>query len=149
MPHIVVTYPAFKEELQILKYELDGKFDNINYLETVANIYELNLIKKEVKRVFVSPALQEYMVSLISVTRNPSKYDADLHNYIDYGVSPRASLALLRASQALAYIDGDNYVTPAHIQKMLPNVLRHRLAVNYNAKAENVSKDEIIKRIIA
>ncbi|MBL6784920.1 MAG: MoxR family ATPase [Rickettsiales bacterium] len=148
MLHIVVTYPAFKEELQILKYELDGKFDNIN-LETVANIYELNLIKKEVKRVFVSPALQEYMVSLISVTRNPSKYDADLHNYIDYGVSPRASLALLRASQALAYIDGDNYVTPAHIQKMLPNVLRHRLAVNYNAKAENVSKDEIIKRIIA
>jgi MoxR-like ATPase len=148
MLHVVVTYPSFKQELEILKYELEGKFKEFN-LTAVTDIKEVSLMRDEVRNIFVSPALQEYIVSLISVTRHPDKYDSDLRDYIDYGVSPRASLSLLKAAQALAYISGDEFVTPAHIQKMLPNTLRHRLAINYNAKAEGITKDEVIKRIIA
>ncbi len=148
MLHIVVTYPSFKQELDIIKYEIDGRFKNFD-LKPITNIKELSEMRNQVASIFVSPSLQEYIVSLISVTRNPAKYDSELSNYIDFGVSPRASLSLLKASQALAYINGDEYVTPAHIQKMLPNILRHRLMVNFNAKADNISKDEIIKRIIS
>ncbi|MBT4922606.1 MAG: MoxR family ATPase [Rickettsiales bacterium] len=148
MLHVVVTYPSFKQELEILKFETEGKFKKLD-LTAVVNIQEMAEMREEVRKIFVSPALQEYIVSLISVTRHPDKYDSDLKNYIDYGVSPRASLSLLKAAQALAYIDGEEFVTPAHIQKMLPNVLRHRLVINYNAKAEGITKDEVIKRIIA
>ncbi len=148
MLHIVVTYPSFKQELEIVKYELDGKFKNFD-LAAITNVSELSSMREDLAKVFISPSLQEYIVSLISVTRHPEKYDSDLRNFIDYGVSPRASLSLIKAAQALAYIHGDEFVTPAHIQKMLPNVLRHRLTINFNAKAEGVTKDEIIKRMIS
>jgi MoxR-like ATPase len=148
MLHVVVTYPSFKQELQILDYELKGNFKELN-LKPVADLATMAAIREEVRKIHVSPALQEYIITLIAVTRYPEKYAADLRKYIDYGTSPRASLALLRASQALAYIEGEEFVRPNHIQKMLPNVLRHRLVINYNAKAEGITKDEIIKRIIA
>ena len=118
-------------------------------MKAVISIEELQDIKKEVNDVFVSPALKSYIVSLIDITRNPAKYESELKKYIDFGASPRATLALFKASKALAYINGEEFVKPSHIQKILPNILRHRLILNYNAKAENISKDEVIKQIIA
>ena len=117
MLHVVVTYPSFKQELEIVKYELDGKFKNFD-LTPITTVSELSAMRSDVAKVFVSPSLQEYIVSLISVTRHPEKYDSDLRNFIDYGVSPRASLSLIKAAQALAYIHGDDFVTPAHIQNV-------------------------------
>ena len=81
-------------------------------------------------------------------TRSPSKYDPELAKWIAHGVSPRATIAMMRCSKALAWLLGDEYVTPKHIHRVAFPILRHRIVPSFEAEAEGISRNEIIKKLL-
>ena len=103
-----------------------------------------------VREVYLDDRLKDYIIQIISATRNPRAFRMDtLAPFIAYGASPRATIFLAQAAQAHAFVDGRSYVTPDDIKEIAPDVLRHRLVVTYEAEAEEVSPDEIVKRVLA
>ena len=85
---------------------------------------------------------------LVQATRNPGAYSDDLARWIRYGASPRASIALARCARALAWMRGDDYVSPEHIQQVAPEVLRHRLLLTFEAEAEAITTDDFIQNLL-
>ena len=100
--------------------------------------------------IYVDDKVKNYIVDLVFATRRPQEYKLeDLSSYIMYGASPRASIYLTQAVKAYAFLDGRGYVTPEDVKEMGPDVLRHRILLTYEAEAENVSTEDIIKKIFA
>jgi MoxR-like ATPase len=93
--------------------------------------------------------LRHYVVSLVSATRTPEKYSQQLAAWLHFGASPRATLGIVHAAKALAWLRGDGYVAPHHIQEVAPNILRHRIIPTFEAEAEGVSRDQIIAHLLA
>jgi MoxR-like ATPase len=107
-------------------------------------------LQREVDDVFVDPTLMEYVVRLASATRNPVDYGiGDVAKYITYGASPRASINLVLAGRALAYLRGRRYVTGQDIQDLTLDVLRHRIVLSFEALSEDVTADDVVKRVLA
>ncbi|MFY0665661.1 MAG: AAA family ATPase [Natronospirillum sp.] len=104
--------------------------------------------RAEVNQVHVAPAIEDYLVHLADATRRPTLYDDELANYIQSGISPRATIALEHVSRALAWIKGQNYVTPDLVQRALPWVYQHRISVHYRALANGVTPDQVVARLI-
>lgn len=150
MMHLEVGYPTPVEELLIL--ELDEKRQVNDQLQQsflpVTSKEEVLKARREVSKVFISENLKKYVVSLVTATRNPEKYNAALAAWIGHGVSPRATLAMIRCAKALAWIRGESYVTPQHIHCIAPHILRHRLIPSFEADAEQVSRREIISKLL-
>ena len=92
--------------------------------------------------------LKDYAVSLVTATREPGKYDDLLSQWIAYGASPRATLSLIRCAKALAWLRGDGYVTPHHIQSIALPVLRHRILPSSEAEMEEIGREKIITRLL-
>ena len=99
--------------------------------------------------IYADDKIKTYVSEIVDATRNPSLYDLDLDDYIEYGASPRASLWLILAGKAHALVHGRWYVTPEDIQAIAYEVLRHRILLTYEAEAEEINSDEIIKKILA
>jgi MoxR-like ATPase len=97
---------------------------------------------------YISDSLKKYIVSLVTATRTPEKYDNELAKWIDHGASPRATLALIRCAKALAWLKGDEYVTPIHIHSVAPAVLRHRIIPSFVSEADGISRNAIVKKIL-
>jgi MoxR-like ATPase len=107
-------------------------------------------MKNNIKKIHIDEALKKYIVQIVFATRNPKEYGLeDIAKYIEFGASPRASIDLLKASLANAFIRGNDYVTPLDISSVVYLVLRHRIILNYKAQAENITTDFIIKQIIS
>jgi MoxR-like ATPase len=104
--------------------------------------------RKSVSNVFISENLKKYVVSLSTATRTPEKYDPELAKWIEYGVSPRASICMIRCAKALAWLRGDEYVTPKHIQSVAIPILRHRIIPSFASEAAGISRNEIIKKLL-
>ena len=98
---------------------------------------------------FMSEAVEEYIVQLVIATRSPEQYDASLSNLLDYGASPRATLALDRCARANAWLRGSEFVTPDDVQAVAHDVLRHRIIVSFEAEANGISADQVISTLIA
>jgi MoxR-like ATPase len=99
--------------------------------------------------VYVDPALIEYAVKLVGATRNPRLAgQGELAPFISYGASPRASINLILAARALAFVRGRDYVLPQEVYDVAPDVIRHRLVLSYEALADNVSVDNLLDRIL-
>ena len=142
--HIKVDYPNAENELKILnQFETKKK---ISFKLTSAS--EIIKMQCEVDDVYLDEKLKQYIVDIVIATRETNKYSKELAEYIEHGVSPRASLALCQTAKAFAYLQGEEYVSPYHIQKMAKYVLRHRIIISYKAEAENISTDDIIDKII-
>jgi MoxR-like ATPase len=92
--------------------------------------------------------VREYIVSLVTATRVPKKYDDVLGKWIAHGASPRATLSLLKTAKALAYLRGHSYVTPEHVQTVAPDVLGHRIYPSYESESDNISRAAIIERLL-
>lgn len=146
MMHLEVGYPTPDEELLIIG--LDEAKDNLFESHTLTSIEEVLKARKAAAAIFISDSLKKYVVSMITATRNPEKYDADLAEWIEYGASPRATIAMIRAAKALAWLRGDEYVTPAHIHAMAAPVLRHRIHASFEAEAKGVSRNAIVKKLL-
>jgi len=104
--------------------------------------------REEVLGVYMSDALQEYIVQLVLASRDPSPYAGDFSGWIQFGASPRATIALDRCSRARAWLDGRDYVTPDDVQRMAYDVLRHRLLLTFEAEAEGITTDHFIARLL-
>ena len=105
--------------------------------------------RHEVLDIYMAEALEDYLLQIVLATRNPSAYSPDLANWLQYGASPRASIALDRCARAKAWLLQRDFVTPDDIQDMAFDVLRHRLILSYEAEAEGINTDYFIKELIA
>ena len=153
---ILVDYPDTTSEkaiLRLVRRELmqtppedsgaseHAKFDSI----TEAAVFDA---RKQVMAIHVSEAVEEYIVQLVAATRNPGAYGGELATLIEFGASPRASLALERTARVLAWLSGRDYLLPEDIQSVAADVLRHRIAISFEAEAEGLTPDSIIRKLL-
>jgi len=144
----VVDYPNREEELKIL--ELDLQQQKTNYTPPAKRLSQAELfaMRRDVANLYLDPKLNSYIVDLVQATRNPKVYDPDLARWCRFGASPRASIALARCARARAWMDGDQFVAPHHIQSVAPEILRHRLLLTFEAEAEGITTDEFVNRLL-
>ncbi len=146
MLKILVRYPEREQERAILQRALDG--NNIS-IEPVTDAEEIYKLGQTVARVHVNDRLREYVVRIIEATREPGMYRMpELKALLEYGASPRAAVALARAAQAYAFIQGRSYVIPEDVKTLATDVLQHRLVTTYEAEAQAVTAEDIVTRIL-
>ena len=142
-----VGYPTRDEEREIMKRMAGGEAIDVR---AVAGPEELMAARKQIAALFLDPRLGDYIVDLIHATRAPKDAGlADLVPLVEYGASPRATIALAQAARAHAFLRGRDFVSPDDVKAMAPDVLRHRVLLSFEAEAENVSSDEVIARILS
>jgi len=118
-------------------------------VETVLTKEDVFAIRNEVNQVSISESLEKYIIELVFATRDPKAYGLeDIAEYIQFGVSPRASINLNLAAKAVAFFEGREYVLPEDIKEVAKDVLNHRLILNYEAEAENITTADIIETIL-
>jgi MoxR-like ATPase len=145
MLKVLVGYPTTSEEFVIVE-RMTGA---LQALQRVINTEQLLALQKAVDEVYVDPALIEYAVKLASATRNPGMVGrGELDPLILFGASPRASINLILAARALAFVRGRAYALPQEVRELAPDVIRHRLVLSYEALADNVTADEVINQIL-
>ena len=147
MMKVVVGYNTKEEELEIARRAANNTFGEI---QQVATLDDLNKIREEALQVHMDEEIEVYIIELVSATRNPKAYGLEeLEAYIEFGASPRASIDMYKASRAIAYLKGQDYVSPIEIAYIAKEILRHRIILSYEAQAEEVTQDEIIEKILA
>ncbi len=151
--HVSVGYPDAASEAEIVKLNRaeEGSRNAPKAGGPTEKKVEQQVIftaREEINGVKVSDAVANYIVALVLATRTPEQYDQDLANWIQVGVSPRASIGLDRVSRAKAWLAGRDYVTPDDVQSVVHDVFRHRLILSYEAHAGGKSADEVIDRIV-
>jgi MoxR-like ATPase len=144
MMKILVTHNSQEEELAIMKKGAKKSFEPVH---SVLNKEDLKELQKELDNIHIDDAIERYMVQLITATREPKKFNVDSDN-IMYGASPRASIDLYKASQAKAFLRGNDFVSPADIGYVIHDILRHRIVLSYEARAKGITTDEIISKIV-
>lgn len=143
---IKISYPTKEQEKIILK----------NYSSNFSPIFDIKIdlknimyAKKIIREIYLDPKIEDFIVDIVEATRYPEKYDlVDLKKYIEYGVSPRASINLALSSKAVAFINSRGYVIPEDIIYIYKEIMSHRIGLSYEADLDNVSADDIISRIL-
>lgn len=141
-----IGYPTKEEERLIL--DMMAKTDVQVQINTVVSPEQILSSRKVVDEIYVDDKIKDYIVNLVFATRKPSNYKLDLDNFIRFGASPRATIALTLASKAHAFLQGRGYVTPQDIKDIAPDILRHRIIVSYEAEAEGVGSEDIIRDVL-
>ncbi len=139
-----VTYPSIDEELEVIKRSAEPPA----VLRPVATVEQVRAAQALVREVRVTDVLMRYIVDLVRATRAPGTVDKKLANAIEFGASPRASIALAAAARAHAFLDGRAYTLPEDVKAIAPDVLRHRVLPTYEAEADGLSPDAIVQRIL-
>ena len=146
MLNVIVDYNSFDEEFEIVKRVANDAFGAIS---KVVDKETLHRLKADAKEIHVDDALLKYMLNIVFATRDPEKYGiSDISEYIEYGASPRASINLYKAVKAMAIIKGKDFVTPVDVAEIAPDILRHRIILNYKAEAQGVTADFVIQQIM-
>jgi MoxR-like ATPase len=145
MLKLVVGYPSFEEERKILDTMAFTAADT--QVKQVVTLEEILHTRKIVDQIHVHDTIRDYIVRLVFATRDPAQYDLDLKHFIQFGASPRATINLTLAAKAWALLEGRAYVTPQDVKSIGPDVFRHRIILTYEAEAQNVTSDAIVKRI--
>jgi len=141
-----VGYPSREEERAIVD-RMATTHPELS-AEPVVELGEIAEARRVVDRVHLDPRIRDYIVDLIHATREPGQAGLDVGHLIDFGASPRASIALAIAARAHAFLHGRSYVTPADIKSIAPDVLRHRVILSYEALAEGTTPDDIVQRVL-
>ncbi len=145
MLKVVITYPTKEEEKQILERMASHQKIEVNTNVTPEMILKARTM---VDNIYVDEKIKNYIVNLVFATREPKTFGLEkLASFIAYGASPRATIFLTQAAKAYAFLNGRGYVTPEDIKAIGLDVLRHRVLLSYEAEAENVSADDIVKQI--
>jgi MoxR-like ATPase len=146
MMKVLVGYPTEEQEFVIVE-RVTGEPTSVN---AVASTEQLAQLQHECRQVYVDPSLIQYAVKLVAATREPAKHGLpDLAKYLSFGASPRATIGLIEASRAMAMLRGRTYVLPEDVVDLVPDVLRHRLVLSYEALADGLTADALIERIVA
>lgn len=142
----VLDYSTPDEELEIVNRIEKNVFTES---KSVVTLEEILYVQALCKKVYIDEAVKKYFISIVNATRNPAKViGAELAKYIVTGASPRATIAFMEASKALALMNGRKYVTPDDVKQISKSVLRHRIALSFEALADNVSVESIIDKIV-
>ncbi len=143
---VVVGYPTKEEEKEIISRNTSGASAKVKEILSSAAILKAQEI---VDGVHVSEALKDYIVALTGATRDPKGAGlADLKALIEYGASPRASIALAATAKSRAFLDGRGYATPEDVKAVAPDILRHRLILTYEAEAQDLTADSVVTKIL-
>jgi MoxR-like ATPase len=149
MLKIKITYPDKEEEKSILEltpYVLEEKFSSI---KPVVSPTEILKVSKIIDEIYIDEKLKDYILNIVDSTRNPQDYNlSDIKSLIMYGASPRASIYLVLASKCYAFLNHRGYVIPDDIKSVAYDVLRHRIILTYEAEAEEITTDDVIKQIL-
>lgn len=146
MLKLKITYPDRKQEKEIMEKVSSGDFGSV---KKVVNPQRIKKARQSVRQVYMDDKIKDYIVDIVFATRNPEEYKIkDLKNMISFGASPRASIYLAESAKSYAFLSGRGYVTPEDIKNIAPDVLRHRIILTYEAEAENITPEDIIKRIL-
>lgn len=148
MMHIEVGYPNHQEELQIIELDEKRQQHRREPSPPLTSPAEVLAARQTASQHYISDNLKKYVVSLASATRTPQHYDRELAKWIVHGVSPRATIALIRCAKALAWLRGDDYVTPTHIHEVAFPVLRHRIYPSFESEADGISRHDIIRKLL-
>ena len=146
----VLSYPAPDEELEILKRIESGKLSEAPNNSNTPNIElaAVETLQNLAQKVYIDDAIKNYIVKIVSATRNPASIiPSETARYVQYGASPRASIAFQQVAKALALINGRNYVIPEDVKQLRHSVLRHRIILNFEAIADQVHPEVIIDSI--
>ena len=142
---MLVGYPSATEEFVIVE-RMTGMLQAVQKVLTTEQLLEL---QKKADQVFVDLALIEYAVRMVTATRTPKGFGLEeLEHYIMYGASPRASINLILTGRALAFVRGRDYALPQDVLDMALDVMRHRLVLSYEALSDNVTSDNLLKKIL-
>ncbi len=146
MLKVVITYPSRDEE-RLLLDRIDQP-DSPADIACVAGPEQIMAARSVVRSIYMDDRIKDYIVSLVCASREPAAYGLDIGPYIDTGASPRATLNLKAVSRSLAYLAGRGYVTPDDVKQAAIDVMRHRIRVSYEAEAESISSDDVIRNIL-
>lgn len=140
-----VTYPSRQEEREIM--------DRVDVLheasaDRVVGKAEVLQARETVNRIYVDDKAKNYIVDIVQATRHPEAFGLDMKHLIEYGASPRATIYLQQAARALAFLQGEGNVFPNDVKQIAPDLLRHRVIVSYEAEAEGLTSEDIIRRIL-
>ncbi|HOT49342.1 MAG TPA: MoxR family ATPase [Candidatus Hydrogenedentes bacterium] len=145
MLKLKITYPTKVEEREIM--------DRVNVLKeadvsTVVRKDELLRAREVVNQIYVDDKAKNYIVDIVQATRNPDAFGLNIRHLIEYGASPRATIYLQQAARALAFLQGEGNVFPNDVKQVAMDVLRHRVIVTYEAEAENMTSEDVIRKIL-
>jgi MoxR-like ATPase len=146
MMKVLVDYPGPADELQVLE-RMSG-VDASTEIEPVLSLDALAAARGAVDATFVDDKVKKYIVDVVRATRTPAEYGVEIAGLLQFGASPRATLALARSAKGRAFLDGRGYVVPDDVKRMAPDVLRHRVMLSYEAEAEELKPDAIVKRVL-
>lgn len=148
MLKVFLNYLDKDQELAVMRQKSNMDF---NYVpKTVLNAEDIAKIRKEINEITISETLEKYIIELVFATRNPAEYGLTQEaGYIQFGASPRASIQLNLAAKVMAYLEGRDYVLPEDIKEMAPDILNHRIILNYVAEADNITTLQIIQSILS
>lgn len=146
--HVEITYPDAQTELDILRLTRnEAKHLDV---ETPSKISQKDIFaaRQDVLSLHLAPSLEEYIVQLVMATRTPEKYADQLKSSIEFGASPRATIALERCARAHAWLMGRDFVGPDNIQAVFHNIMRHRIILSYEAQAEGLTANQALSTIL-
>ena len=143
----LVDYPTLEEEKTIVRSHL--RADYSEEVHSVIDVKGIIKAREVVKQVYVDERIEQYVADIVMATRNPENYGlADMKKYINFGGSPRASINLALAARTTAFLKRRGYVVPEDVREIVHDILRHRIGLTYEAEAEEITADGIIKAII-
>lgn len=146
---VVVKYPSFEEErLIVMRMGLAEKSHQVEIIDSVISAAQIIELRQLAREIYVDDKIIEYILRIVDATRFPEKYGLQLKSYIRYGASPRASIYLTRAARTRAMVQGRSFVKPDDVKAVMPEILRHRVIPTYEAEADEIDSDEIVKRIM-
>lgn len=147
MMKLNVDYPSKEEELKIMQRMSDLNFKKST--KTILNKKDITAIQNEINKVSISESIEKYIIEIVNATRKPSSVNLnEFEDYISFGASPRASINLSLASKANAFLSNRDYVMPDDVKEIAHDVLNHRIILNYEAEAEGIKPEFIIKNIL-
>lgn len=154
--HIKIAYPSADDERAILQLVRDedaargGKAVAVTPAtpSTVTTVADLLQARNAVRSIHAGPAIDQYMVDLVQATRTPQRYSSELARWIEFGASPRGTLALDRCARAHAYLCGRDFIGPQDVRAIAHDALRHRLVLSYDANAAGIDADHVIDELI-
>ena len=144
---VYLDYPSLENEFRILKLARQEQADALPAIESI-QLDDILSARAQVSDVPVNEVVETYLVHLINATRHPERYAPHLAEFIEFGASPRATIALDRCARAAAWLRGDAYVTPEHVQHVAPRVIGHRLVLSLSAQAQGYDGERIVAELL-
>ena len=145
MMKVLISYPTTEDEVEIMKRMAGG---NPHPVSPVLNLEQILEARKVVESIFIDDKLYGYIASLVAASREPEAFGlAEEKKFIEYGASPRASIFMVKAAKAFAFLNGRGYVTPQDIKSIGADIMRHRIGLSYEAEAQEIVADDLLLKI--